>query len=40
VIASANGSTDGFLVKVTHTNSGAVNVSAAQFAGVLLGKAA
>lgn len=40
VIASANGSTDGFLVKVTQTSAGAVNVTAAQFAGVLLGKSA
>lgn len=39
VIASASGA-EGFLVRVTQTSAGAVNVSSAQFAGVLIGKTA
>lgn len=38
VLATANGSTDAFLLKVTHTNSAAVNLTAAAFAGALIGK--
>lgn len=37
VLASANGSSDAFLLKVTHTHAAARNVTAARLAGVLLG---
>lgn len=37
VLASANGTTEGFLLKVTHTHASARNVTAARLSGVLLG---
>lgn len=40
VLATANGSTDEFTLRVTHTDASAKNISAAFFQGTLIGKAA